>query len=817
METLQVQPAGAAAPTLPASTSAGGTPTADGSFASTFGHALDDMLGLAPEGSSIITKAPPREKGAAGNSSESSSMAGIFLACFATNLIPPAPVVALSTEGATASVNLSSPELTADSQPNSSSSLNTAAVETSANLGTFPTAVGPVGKSPAWAGNGVMPAAFAKAEAPRSAGRERGHANNLSTGPVTASGQNQSSDTANSRPVGTPHQLPEPQDNSLVGKPADQQVGGLLFASNQLQTLSSWSTQAAASRQKSPASPSFTDSQPQLGSLDLKQVQAASPSASSQDSQATYEPPLTVGQSEQAAPAFSTEASDDSIPGSATGHTELADFSSLMGTFAEASGRADTNSTPRAVQTQLTTPGYGLEASDNPIPDSATDYPALTGLSSIAESLKGQDLQSSITPPVGRVGQAPPEGAEASQPHTPASTTGGPEIAEFSGLLGKFADAEISVRVSGNESPQAPAVVSSTTKSTPVMPGTLSGDLGMTAANSVQFLPASKSENLVNIPAKVILHPAAVSGGAATEVAWQNGNEPAAANLQVRPSSSSSWVPSPQLDANSQAGNPTTVLQRDVDPEATGIQPSGAVYTNAGGSEPPANLADASTSGQAKSRQQNGQISGNNPASVTTIAPNIANSSSGDPTTNLLTAHVPSVTATHANTSTVQSPPSSNGPSSTLPAWQNYDGGAGKIVRSASLNDSAGGAEMHVELRTGALGPLELRAVVHEGSVGAEIHVQGQDAHTLLAAGLPSLERALGERNLRVENLSVYQDQTGGGASGGGKQDSHSGSSPSPQRQTSPWDNPPQTANPPSGASEDEESFNPAAGLSVRA
>ena len=93
------------------------------------------------------------------------------------------------------------------------------------------------------------------------------------------------------------------------------------------------------------------------------------------------------------------------------------------------------------------------------------------------------------------------------------------------------------------------------------------------------------------------------------------------------------------------------------------------------------------------------------------------------------------------------------------------------MVRSASLSGSANGAEMHVEFRSGALGPLEVHAVVHDGSVGAEIHVQGQEAHTLLAAGLPSLERALGERNLRVENIAVYQDQAGAGMSGGGKQD----------------------------------------------
>jgi hypothetical protein len=124
---------------------------------------------------------------------------------------------------------------------------------------------------------------------------------------------------------------------------------------------------------------------------------------------------------------------------------------------------------------------------------------------------------------------------------------------------------------------------------------------------------------------------------------------------------------------------------------------------------------------------------------------------------------------------------------------------------------------MHVELRTGALGPLDVHAIVHEGSVGAEIHVQGQEAHTLLAAGLPSLERALGERNLRVENINIHQDQAGGGMSGGEKQDSQSGSSPSPQRQVLPWDSPPQVSNAGGGSSEDEELTNPAPGLSVQA
>jgi hypothetical protein len=123
---------------------------------------------------------------------------------------------------------------------------------------------------------------------------------------------------------------------------------------------------------------------------------------------------------------------------------------------------------------------------------------------------------------------------------------------------------------------------------------------------------------------------------------------------------------------------------------------------------------------------------------------------------------------------------------------------------------------MHVELRSGPLGPLEVHAVVNEGTVGAEIHAQGQAAHTLLADGLPSLERALGERNLRVENIALYQDAAGG-MSGGDKQNQHSGSPPTPQGQAGPWDGPPEPRSTPSSSLEEEDAANPVSGLSVRA
>ena len=257
--------------------------------------------------------------------------------------------------------------------------------------------------------------------------------------------------------------------------------------------------------------------------------------------------------------------------------------------------------------------------------------------------------------------------------------------------------------------------------------------------------------------------------------------------------------------------------QKATAPEFSGAQTASAVYGGPDGTPAYAGLSEASSSGQGKSGQQSESRPGEKPATVITSAPTSANTPVPDSTTNLLAAHAPSVPTNHTIASPPPTPSSSSHPATTLAAWQSYEGGAGKIVRSAELTDSANGAEMHVELRAGNLGALEVHTVVREGSVGAEIHVQGQEAHTLLSAGLPSLERALSERNLRVENIGVYQDQTGGGMSGGEKHDQQPGSSPSPPRQTLPWDDPPPTSNPVTGSVEDDESTNPAAGLSVQA
>ena len=245
----------------------------------------------------------------------------------------------------------------------------------------------------------------------------------------------------------------------------------------------------------------------------------------------------------------------------------------------------------------------------------------------------------------------------------------------------------------------------------------------------------------------------------------------------------------------------------------TGIQPTGTAYGDDSSTLSPET--GASPSGQAKPGPAASSAAGTISATPTDASQ--TGNPAGFAAINLLATRPPSIPPNHANS--LGSAASSSDPQSpkTLSAWQNYDGGAGKIVRSASLTVSASGAEMHVELRSGALGPLEVHTVVREGSVGAEIHVQGQEAHTLLAAGLPSLERALGERNLRVENIAVYQDQAGGGMSGG---TSKTRTRALPLRRSIKLCTVGQPAAPEataSSSSEDEESTNPAAGLSVQA
>jgi hypothetical protein len=107
---------------------------------------------------------------------------------------------------------------------------------------------------------------------------------------------------------------------------------------------------------------------------------------------------------------------------------------------------------------------------------------------------------------------------------------------------------------------------------------------------------------------------------------------------------------------------------------------------------------------------------------------------------------------------------------------------AGGIVSSARFAQQAGNAEMQVRLRSEALGPIAVHTIAKGSDIGASIRVEARDTQVLLANELSQLERALNERNLRVERLDVLQVSPSGGQSDGTASGNYHGN-PSESRQ----------------------------------
>jgi flagellar hook-length control protein FliK len=85
------------------------------------------------------------------------------------------------------------------------------------------------------------------------------------------------------------------------------------------------------------------------------------------------------------------------------------------------------------------------------------------------------------------------------------------------------------------------------------------------------------------------------------------------------------------------------------------------------------------------------------------------------------------------------------------------------ISQATQLYQRVGGAEMHIAMDTDLLGSIDLRAIVHQGSLSATIGVQRADVQTLLVNELPALQHSLAEKNLQVGQISVLADSIGSG------------------------------------------------------
>jgi hypothetical protein len=108
-------------------------------------------------------------------------------------------------------------------------------------------------------------------------------------------------------------------------------------------------------------------------------------------------------------------------------------------------------------------------------------------------------------------------------------------------------------------------------------------------------------------------------------------------------------------------------------------------------------------------------------------------------------------TASTPEGASVPNPAASSG----LDAWGDLAARAGRIVTSATLSEGTNQAEMRVELRTEALGAMQLTASLEGDRVGAVIGVQTPAAHSWLVTELPALHQAFANQNLHLDSVSI--------------------------------------------------------------
>ena len=107
--------------------------------------------------------------------------------------------------------------------------------------------------------------------------------------------------------------------------------------------------------------------------------------------------------------------------------------------------------------------------------------------------------------------------------------------------------------------------------------------------------------------------------------------------------------------------------------------------------------------------------------------------------------------------------------------WSTYFGEVGRNREITHLIERLGHTEMRLDLRSEVFGAMALRTVVREGEVGAAIGVETSEARAILTTELPGLERALADRNLRLEHINIFQWTDGVGAGNGNQWGSHAG------------------------------------------
>lgn len=93
-----------------------------------------------------------------------------------------------------------------------------------------------------------------------------------------------------------------------------------------------------------------------------------------------------------------------------------------------------------------------------------------------------------------------------------------------------------------------------------------------------------------------------------------------------------------------------------------------------------------------------------------------------------------------------------------LRAWNGGDNAQTHLVQSAQVAGNLRESQVNFALQADTLGNVEVHARVTGDVVGASIGVDRHDAHTIISSTLPTLHEALSERQLRVSEVSVFQN-----------------------------------------------------------
>jgi flagellar hook-length control protein FliK len=90
-----------------------------------------------------------------------------------------------------------------------------------------------------------------------------------------------------------------------------------------------------------------------------------------------------------------------------------------------------------------------------------------------------------------------------------------------------------------------------------------------------------------------------------------------------------------------------------------------------------------------------------------------------------------------------------------LQAWNAGEGLQAQVTGSVQLLEKLGRSEMNIALQAEALGAVQVHTHVSGDQVAASITVDRHDVHALLASDLPALHQALGDRQLRLDSISL--------------------------------------------------------------